>query len=146
MKKREKELLLDFANRYIAKNYCLQRDNCYGCDFEGMVVPCEVNSDTLDDIRAEEVLQIIEKIEPEPEQPSYCPCCGSSLGDYKKERSILTEKDIMRDISIKELLSELIKRQGVETTIAEPYQDAEVKVNGPAIIAIVTDWRMRRYA
>lgn len=38
-----------------------------------------------------------------------------------------------------DLVKELQTREGVETTIAEPYQDAEVKVNGPAIVLVVTD-------
>lgn len=38
-----------------------------------------------------------------------------------------------------DLVRELQIREGVETTIAEPYQDAEVKVNGPAIVLVVTD-------
>lgn len=46
------------------------------------------------------------------------------------------------DLSIvptKDLVSELEKREGVETTTAEPYQDVEIKVNGPAIILVVID-------
>lgn len=42
-------------------------------------------------------------------------------------------------ISTKELVSELEKREGVEITIAEPYEDKEVKVNGPAIVLVVID-------
>ena len=38
-----------------------------------------------------------------------------------------------------DLVRELQTREGVETTIAEPYQDAEVKVNGPAIVLVVID-------
>ncbi len=38
-----------------------------------------------------------------------------------------------------ELVEELEKRVGVETTIAEPYQDVQVKVNGPAIVLVVID-------
>lgn len=38
-----------------------------------------------------------------------------------------------------DLVKELQSREGVETTIAEPYQDAEVKVNGPAIVLVVID-------
>lgn len=38
-----------------------------------------------------------------------------------------------------ELVSALEQRPGVEKVIAEPYQDVEIKVNGPAIILIVTD-------
>lgn len=42
-------------------------------------------------------------------------------------------------ISTKDLVDELSRREGVEKTIAEPYQDVQVKVNGPAIILVVTD-------
>ena len=38
-----------------------------------------------------------------------------------------------------QLVAELSNREGVEATIAEPYQDAEVKVNGPAIVLVVID-------
>lgn len=38
-----------------------------------------------------------------------------------------------------ELVKELETREGVEATIAEPYQDISIKVNGPAIVLIVTD-------
>lgn len=38
-----------------------------------------------------------------------------------------------------DLVKELQTREGVETTIAEPYQDVEVKVNGPAIVLTVID-------
>lgn len=38
-----------------------------------------------------------------------------------------------------ELVAELSHREGVEKTIAEPYQDVQVKVNGPAIVLVVTD-------
>lgn len=38
-----------------------------------------------------------------------------------------------------ELVGELSRREGVEKTIAEPYQDVQVKVNGPAIVLVVTD-------
>lgn len=37
------------------------------------------------------------------------------------------------------LVEELKKREGVETHIAEPYADLEVKVNGPAIVLVVID-------
>lgn len=42
-------------------------------------------------------------------------------------------------IPTSQLVEELQHREGVETTIAEPYQDAEVKVNGPAIVLVVID-------
>lgn len=37
------------------------------------------------------------------------------------------------------LVEELRKREGVETTIAEPYEDVRIHVNGPAIVLKVTD-------
>lgn len=37
------------------------------------------------------------------------------------------------------LVEELKRREGVETHIAEPYADLEVKVNGPAIVLVVID-------
>ncbi|WP_236894811.1 BC1881 family protein [Clostridium beijerinckii] len=42
-------------------------------------------------------------------------------------------------ISTKELSEELMRRDGIETTIAEPYKDVEVKVNGPAIVLVLID-------
>lgn len=43
------------------------------------------------------------------------------------------------EISTKDLVYELKKREGVETKHAEPHKDLNVKVNGPAIVLIVTD-------
>ena len=37
------------------------------------------------------------------------------------------------------LVQELSRREGVKTTIAAPYQDVEIKVNGPAIVLVVID-------
>ena len=37
------------------------------------------------------------------------------------------------------LVDELRKREGVETHIAEPYQDMTVLVNGPAVVLVVID-------
>ena len=45
----------------------------------------------------------------------------------------------LKQVSTKELVQELSKREAVEQIIAEPYQDKEIKVNGPAIILVVTD-------
>ena len=38
-----------------------------------------------------------------------------------------------------DLVTELRKREGVETTALEPYQDATFSVNGPALVLVVTD-------
>lgn len=48
------------------------------------------------------------------------------------------ESDIS-SIPTNELVAELEKREGVDTTIAEPYQDVQIKVNGPAIVLTVID-------
>ena len=45
----------------------------------------------------------------------------------------------LENVPTANLITELRKREGVETTIAEPYQDAEVSVNGPALALVVTD-------
>lgn len=45
----------------------------------------------------------------------------------------------MENYSTKELVEELKKREGVEMKIAEPYQDLEISVNGPAIVLVITD-------
>ena len=45
----------------------------------------------------------------------------------------------LSDVRTRELVEELKTREGVETKYAEPYQDTEVSVNGPAVILIVTD-------
>lgn len=37
------------------------------------------------------------------------------------------------------LIEELKKRPGVEIKYAEPYQDVQIQVNGPAVILTVTD-------
>ena len=38
-----------------------------------------------------------------------------------------------------QLVKELSEREGVQKTIAEPYQDVQVMVNGPAIVLTVAD-------
>ena len=45
----------------------------------------------------------------------------------------------LSNVRTKELVEELKTREGVEIKCAEPHQDTEVPVNGPAIILIVTD-------
>lgn len=45
----------------------------------------------------------------------------------------------LSNIHTKDLVEELRRREGVETTIAEPYQDIAVKVNGPAIVLVAID-------
>lgn len=38
-----------------------------------------------------------------------------------------------------DLVKELEKREGVKEIIAEPYQDIDIKVNGPAIVLVIID-------
>ena len=45
----------------------------------------------------------------------------------------------LKNVSTKELIDELRNREGVETTIAEPYEDVTVSTNGPTIVLVVID-------
>lgn len=45
----------------------------------------------------------------------------------------------LETVSTCELVNELKNREGVEIAIAEPYQDINIKVNGPAIVLTVID-------
>jgi hypothetical protein len=45
----------------------------------------------------------------------------------------------LKDIPTCQLVAELATREGVSTTTAEPYQDVQVSVNGPAIILTIID-------
>lgn len=45
----------------------------------------------------------------------------------------------LKDIPTSILVQELSEREGVEKTIADPYQDVRVEVNGPAIVLVIID-------
>ena len=45
----------------------------------------------------------------------------------------------IENVPTADLITELRKREGVETTVVDPYQDAAVSVNGPALVLVVTD-------
>lgn len=45
----------------------------------------------------------------------------------------------LTNVTTAALVEELKMREGVETHIAEPYADLEVKINGPAIVIVVID-------
>lgn len=45
----------------------------------------------------------------------------------------------LENVPTANLIIELRKRDGVETTVVKPYQDAAVSVNGPALVLVVTD-------
>ena len=45
----------------------------------------------------------------------------------------------MQTVPTCDLVRELSRREGVETHTAEPYQDMEVSVNGPAVVLVVMD-------
>lgn len=45
----------------------------------------------------------------------------------------------LSEVETCDLVRELSQREGVERTIAEPYQDVQVKGNGPAIVLVVID-------
>ena len=81
----------------------------------------------------------------------YCKCVRKA-DQYQFEAHICLLKvlDILADqgkvremelglVSTRELVEALSKRQGVEMKIAEPYQDIQIMVNGPAIVLTVVD-------
>jgi len=45
----------------------------------------------------------------------------------------------LRYVSTDILIKELEQREGVEITIVDPYENEDIKVNGPAIVLIVRD-------
>ena len=53
--------------------------------------------------------------------------------------NLLDEECSAERLSTRELVQELGQRAGVETRTAEPYRDLEIKVNGPAIVLVITD-------
>ena len=62
------------------------------------------------------------------------------MNDKKKPGTPMEEERwALKNVPTAQLVAELSNREGVEATIAEPYQDAEVKVNGPAIVLVVID-------
>ena len=62
------------------------------------------------------------------------------MNDNKKPSTPMEEERWeLKNVPKAQLVAELSNREGVEATIAEPYQDAEVKVNGPAIVLVVID-------
>ena len=62
----------------------------------------------------------------------------STVFSYRQKGEQMYYKDLSR-FSTKELVEELSSREGVEAKMAEPYQDMEVSVNGPAIVLVVID-------
>ena len=45
----------------------------------------------------------------------------------------------LKDYTTEGLVNELMAREGVETTIAEPYENVVVAANGPAMILKIID-------
>ena len=48
-------------------------------------------------------------------------------------------REKLKEVSTEELVSELFNREGVKGIIAEPYQQLNLPVNGPAIVLVVVD-------
>ena len=66
----------------------------------------------------------------------FLPCKYLKKTPRNKERR---GEELLEQITTRELIEELSKREGVEVKRAEPYQDMEVTVNGPAVVIVVTD-------
>ncbi len=66
-------------------------------------------------------------------------CRALGLTDYADRlgKAILQMEG--SDIKTCDLVQELMKREGVEATIAEPHKDVGIPVSGPAIVLVVTD-------
>lgn len=45
----------------------------------------------------------------------------------------------LKDVATCDLVAELKQREGVDTHIADPYQDITVTANGPAVVLVVID-------
>lgn len=45
----------------------------------------------------------------------------------------------LKNITTKQLIDELKKREGIEVNTVDPYQDEIINVNGPCIIITVID-------
>lgn len=45
----------------------------------------------------------------------------------------------LKNIPTKQLVQELVDRDGVEKVVLPPYEISKIKVEGPAIVLIVTD-------
>ena len=57
----------------------------------------------------------------------------------KREIDGANTESRLRDYKTCELVEELKTREGVETHVAEPYEDVSVQVNGPAIVLVIID-------
>ena len=68
------------------------------------------------------------------------PCEKCSLfKEYKKAEEMSANLVALECCRTKDIVRELISREGVEAEYAEPHQDKTITVNGPAIILVVTD-------
>ena len=67
--------------------------------------------------------------------------CESCLlfKEYKKTENMSENMMALECARTKDLVKELISREGVDAEYAEPHQDKTITVNGPAIILVVND-------
>lgn len=47
--------------------------------------------------------------------------------------------EVLHNIATCDLVQELEKRQGVQKTTAEPYQNISLNIDGPAVVLVITD-------
>lgn len=57
----------------------------------------------------------------------------------KEKQFVQTIEYTLANVKTCELVAELKKREGVSVTMAEPYEDVSVTVNGPATVLVITD-------
>lgn len=51
----------------------------------------------------------------------------------------MEDTNFLESISTKDLVKELLEREGVEHSIIQPYSILELKVEGPAVVITVID-------
>lgn len=91
--------------------------------------------------QAERFVEALEKAEllANEEYPPKAYIFGERINSARPEPTVSIESNLLQFVPTCKLVDELEKREGVDTKFAEPYQDIEVKVNGPAVILTIID-------
>lgn len=64
---------------------------------------------------------------------------GSRAASAYEQTSKTEDQACLKEYATKDLLEELKQREGVKSEYAEPYQQRQICVNGPAEILVVID-------
>lgn len=80
----------------------------------------------------------IAEMTPEQRDTYYRKKNGSAGEDAEQVKATNKLKELKSAMTC-DLVRALQSREGVEVKIAEPYQDVDIHVNGPAIVLVVID-------